>query len=85
MSRAVFFDRDGTLIQDVHYLKDPKDIILIDGVSDSLKRIKALPKDTEIYCGHEYTLQNSKFCTTYDPSNLQLKTKIAKIKKKLDI
>lgn len=40
MSRAVFFDRDGTLIQDVHYLKDPKDIILIDGVSDSLKRIK---------------------------------------------
>ena len=28
----------------------------------SLKKIKELPKDTEIYCGHEYTLQNSNFC-----------------------
>ncbi len=26
---------------------------------NSLKKIKSLPKDTEIYCGHEYTLQNS--------------------------
>ena len=51
---------------------------------NSLKKIKTLPKDTEIYCGHEYTLQNSKFCTNYDPSNLQLKNKIAKIKKKLE-
>ena len=29
---------------------------------NSLKKIKELPKDTEIYCGHEYTLQNSIFC-----------------------
>ena len=29
---------------------------------NSLKKIKKLPKDTEIYCGHEYTLQNSNFC-----------------------
>ena len=28
---------------------------------NSLKKIKELPKDTQIYCGHEYTLQNSKF------------------------
>ena len=25
----------------------------------SLNKIKKLPKDTEIYCGHEYTLKNS--------------------------
>ena len=40
MSRAVFFDRDGTLIKDVHYLKDPADIKIIDGVSEALIKIK---------------------------------------------
>ena len=51
---------------------------------NSLKKIKALPKDTEIYCGHEYTLQNSHFCKTYDSNNFQLKNKITKIKEKLE-
>ena len=50
---------------------------------NSLKKIKSLPKDTEIYFGHEYTLQNSNFCTAYDSSNLQLKNKIIKIKENL--
>ena len=50
----------------------------------SLKKIKALPKDTEIYCGHEYTLQNSNFCATYDTNNLQLKNIVTKIKEKLE-
>ena len=49
----------------------------------SLEKIKALSKDTEIYCGHEYTLQNSNFCATYDANNLQLQKKISKIKEKL--
>ena len=50
---------------------------------NSLKRIKQLPKDTEIYCGHEYTLQNSNFCIANDPENLKLKEKILRIKKNL--
>tara|TARA_B100001063_G_scaffold240820_1_gene266613 strand:- start:132 stop:851 length:720 start_codon:yes stop_codon:yes gene_type:complete len=50
----------------------------------SLNKIKKLPKDTNIYCGHEYTLQNANFCMIYDPNNLQLKNKILKIKKKLE-
>ena len=33
MPKAVFLDRDGTIIKDVHYLKDPKDIELIDGLT----------------------------------------------------
>ena len=45
----------------------------------SLKKIKELPKDTEIYCGHEYTLQNSKFCIIQDPKNMKLKNKIREI------
>ena len=51
---------------------------------NSLKKIKTLPKDTEIYCGHEYTLQNSNFCLTYDSNNLRLKNKITQIKEKIE-
>ena len=50
---------------------------------NSLKKIKQLPKDTEIYCGHEYTLQNSNFCQANDPENLKLKEKIIRIKEHL--
>ena len=42
---------------------------------NSLKKIKQLSKDTEIYCGHEYTLQNSNFCIANDPENIKLKKK----------
>ena len=50
----------------------------------SLEKIKTLPKDTKIYCGHEYTLQNSNFCLVHDTNNLQLKNKITKIKKSIE-
>ena len=51
---------------------------------NSLSKIKKLHKDTEIYCGHEYTLANSKFCLNYDSKNLKLREKIIDIKKKLE-
>ena len=51
---------------------------------NSLNRIKKLPLDTEIYCGHEYTLQNSNFCVAYDNTNLKLKEKIKIVKEKLN-
>jgi len=50
---------------------------------ESLSKIKNLPGDTKIYCGHEYTLQNSKFCIEHDPQNQNLQNKITKIKEKL--
>jgi len=50
----------------------------------SLDKIKKLPQDTKIYCGHEYTIQNSKFCIKHDPKNINLKNKIKEIKKKLE-
>ena len=51
---------------------------------NSLNRIKKIPDDTEIYCGHEYTLQNSKFCLSHDSTNLNLKNKILEIERKLE-
>ena len=50
----------------------------------SLNKFKQLPLDTKIYCGHEYTMQNSKFCLKHDSNNQKLKKKIIEIKKKLD-
>jgi hydroxyacylglutathione hydrolase len=49
----------------------------------SLEKIKVLPEDTKIYCGHEYTMNNSKFCLAHDPNNKNLKNKIIEITKKL--
>ena len=51
---------------------------------DSLQKIKKLPKETEIYFGHEYTLQNSKFCILNDSKNSKLKEKILEINERLD-
>ena len=51
---------------------------------ESLSKFKNLPLDTKIYCGHEYTLQNSKFCIEHDPSNQNLINKILEIKKKIN-
>ena len=55
-----------------------------DQMYESLNKFKNLPLDTKIYCGHEYTLQNSKFCIEHDPSNQNLINKILEIKKKIN-
>lgn len=35
----------------------------------SLDKLRALPGDTAIYCGHEYTQANARFALTVDPDN----------------
>ena len=49
----------------------------------SLDKLKKLPVDTKVYCGHEYTLQNSLFCSKYDKDNKNLEKKIFEINNKL--
>ena len=49
---------------------------------DSLNKIKNLPGDTKIYCGHEYTKNNLEFCLKFNPGNNYLKDK-AKIVSKI--
>ena len=48
---------------------------------ESLNKIKKLPKNTKIYCGHEYTFKNAEFCMKYDSNNADLKKKFEMIKK----
>ncbi|OIW08977.1 hypothetical protein TanjilG_05953 [Lupinus angustifolius] len=40
----------------------------------SLRKIASLPDDTSIYCGHEYTLSNSKFALSIEPGNKELQS-----------
>ena len=51
---------------------------------NSLNKIKNLPHDTKIYCGHEYTKTNLNFCLMYDATNTLLKEKQVDILKKLN-
>ncbi|MBV8061139.1 MAG: hydroxyacylglutathione hydrolase [Alphaproteobacteria bacterium] len=47
---------------------------------ESLKRLRSLPDDTQVYCAHEYTLANAKFATAVDPDNQALKDRVAEAK-----
>ncbi|XP_062193891.1 probable hydroxyacylglutathione hydrolase 2, chloroplastic isoform X1 [Phragmites australis] len=38
----------------------------------SLQKIIALPDETKVYCGHEYTMSNSKFALSVEPGNKEL-------------
>jgi len=42
----------------------------------SLAKLAALPPETVIYSGHEYTQANAKFAATVDPDNPRLKSRI---------
>ena len=48
---------------------------------DSIKAIRALPDDTQLYCGHEYTLANARFALSVDPNNAALKARAAEVEK----
>lgn len=52
----------------------------IEQMFESLKKLKNLPKDTKIYCGHEYTSNNAKFCINFDKNNDLLKKHIIRLK-----
>lgn len=55
---------------------DPKQFL------SSLQRIKHLPGDTSIYCGHEYTVKNGEFALTVDPDNTLLRAYVEKARDK---
>ena len=49
---------------------------------DSLSKLAALPDDTVVYSGHEYTAANATFAITIDPDNPDLIARIADITEK---
>ena len=49
---------------------------------DSLLKLRALPDDTVVYSGHEYTMGNAKFALSVDPDNAALQARMAETEAK---
>ena len=52
---------------------------LFEGAADmwnSLQKIAALPDNTNIYCGHEYTVANGRFCRAIEPNNKDIENRL---------
>ena len=47
----------------------------------SLKKISKYPKETKVFCGHEYTLSNLKFALEVDKDNKDLENEYSNIEK----
>jgi hydroxyacylglutathione hydrolase len=45
----------------------------------SLAKLMALPDDTKVYCGHEYTLNNGRFALTLEPANPDLQARMKSV------
>lgn len=51
---------------------------------DSLQKLAALPDETQVYCTHEYTLDNIRFARMIDPDNPELIGLESNVEKKLE-
>ncbi len=58
---------------------------LLEGTAEdmfaSLQKIKSLPPETEIYCGHEYTKANAAFAQFIEPDNNDIKERMKDVVK----
>jgi D-glycero-D-manno-heptose 1,7-bisphosphate phosphatase len=70
MSKALFLDRDGTLIVDKHYLADPEGVELIPGIADALRHARSLGYQLFLFTNQAgiargfYTLDDVLRCNT---------------------
>jgi hydroxyacylglutathione hydrolase len=48
----------------------------------SLARLSALPDDTRVFCGHEYTQKNLEFAMTLEPGNAAVRDKLASVRER---
>lgn len=49
---------------------------------DSLKKLRALPDDVRVYCGHDYSVENLEFAAHLDPANSDVTDALAEIRDK---
>jgi hydroxyacylglutathione hydrolase len=47
---------------------------------DSLQKLAALPDDTLVYCGHDYTLENYEFASGIEPGNQVVKERLGQVR-----
>lgn len=54
----------------------------IEQLHQAIQRLKQLPDNTQIYCAHEYTLQNLNFAAMVDPVNEDIQSYILDLKQR---
>lgn len=47
---------------------------------ESLRRLRALPPQTRVWCGHEYTEANGRFAATIEPGNPDLAARLVEVR-----
>ena len=47
----------------------------------SLEKLKALPPETQLYCGHDYTLANARFALSIDSDNTALNERAREVER----
>lgn len=48
---------------------------------ESLSKLAELPRETTLYCAHEYTESNARYAITRDPDNADLKARVEEVKR----
>jgi hydroxyacylglutathione hydrolase len=46
---------------------------------NSVQKIMAMPSDTAVYCGHEYTQSNARFALSVEPDNKALAARVVEV------
>jgi hydroxyacylglutathione hydrolase len=50
----------------------------------SLQRLSALPGETLVYCGHDYTLENYEFAAKIDPASRRFRERLTEVQKAVE-
>ena len=83
LGHVVFYDADGGHLFSADALFSLGVGRMFEGTPgpmwEGLKRLRELPDETLVYCGHEYTQSNAKFALSIDPDNETLKARAAEV------
>ena len=57
----------------------------IEKLHHSVMRVAELPDATQVYCGHEYTLANARFCAHVAPDNAAIAARLARVEAQVGV
>ncbi|QQR39365.1 hydroxyacylglutathione hydrolase [Devosia rhizoryzae] len=83
LGHIVFYDRDGGHLFSADALFSLGVGRMFEGkpgpMWEGVKRLRDLPDETLVYCGHEYTQSNARFALSVDPDNVALQQRAADV------
>lgn len=83
LGHIVFYDRDGGHLFSADALFSLGVGRMFEGTPgpmwEGVKRLRDLPDETLVYCGHEYTQSNARFALSVDPDNVALQQRAADV------